>query len=475
MLINRDNNILSANKRKFLILSNYGWCWNMGLWLREEGHEAVVCILDENYKEVGDGLVDKVDDYSEVLKGDDSKEWIIVADNVGMGRILDDLRSQGWKVWGGSKWADKLEKDREYARSVFEAAGLRTPTTVTVHSIDEAERYIRERRKRYVLKPHDNIVSVYIGDDEKGTDCLEILSYWRSLGLENQTIDIQDYIVGRNVDVELWFGNGIYLLPPNYTVETKKFMPDDLGATVGCMSSVVWISRKPSRTLKEVLIPFAEYVRRWKFSGPISLNIIVEESTSRLYILEATPRIGYNAYYCLKELLPLGFSDLILRCVNMENVTDDEEREVPVDTTRFSVGIEVSIPPSPFEVKDKNLMRRVYDTCKGVPIMVEGKNYPAKVHLCDVKKEKRTIVCAGTNGIVAEVISADADVVAAYNRCVETVKMLPIPNKQARLRDAIEDFQKYFPEWKRRLIVGDIDRLIVEEISPRLDNSLRRI
>lgn len=442
-------------KPKFLVFSKEGWCWNMAAWLKEEGYEAVCYIHEEGFKHLGDGFVDKVDDAKEVLRGDKSREWIIVFDNIGLGGIADALRKQGWRVWGASRWADRLEKDREYGRYICELAGVPTPTTYTASSLTDAENYIRSRPQKYVLKPHDNKVVVYIA--EGADDALAMLQYWRSLGLETMSVDIQDYIWGRNVDVEFWYNNGLYLLPPNYTVETKRFLPGDCGPTVGCMSSVVWTSLDNSRVISEVLLPIAKVVRRYRWTGPLSVNIIVEEETENLYVLEFTPRIGYNAYFCLKHLLPDGFADVIIRCTSPWETPEEflPQRMVVTDNTQFSVGIEVSIPPYPFETADKRLMQRVYESTKGLPIFVE-ETYPAKVYLCDVYKEDGMIKVGGTNAIVAEIVSTDESVDAAYERCVKTFYQLHIPNKQARLFDAVSDFKKYYPVWVEKGIVGGI-------------------
>jgi len=442
-------------KYKFLVVSNYGWCWNMASWLEDEGHEAVLCILDAACKSVADGFVKKVDSVEEVLKGDEQREWILVADNIGMGAMLDNYRRQGWRVWGGSRFADRLEKDRAYAMQVFERLGLPIPFTYTASSLQEVRRFLLQHAdKRWVLKPHDNKVSVYVSEGVE--DALEVVDWWEDIGLTNTEVDIQQFIEGRNVDVEFLYANGQFCLPPNYTVETKKFLVDDLGQTVGCMSSVVWVSWEGCRVLKEVLFPFAQGVRRTGFCGPISLNIMVEEGTERLFVLEATPRIGYNAYYALHHLRhpDLGWGDLIHACVTHN--PDEEPLGLDFRSDVVAVALEVSIPPAPLEHPDKNFQYRVYqEIAGGVPLFYEeGKTYPAWVHLCDVRKEGGKVVCAGTNAIVMEIVAVAEEASAALKKCWETLKQLRVPNKQARVRDAVEDFERYYPKWVRSRIVA---------------------
>jgi len=462
VLVRRQPNI----RGKFVVVSNYGWCWNMALWLQEEGHEAVVYIHEPTYKHVAEGLVTKVDSLDEVLRTDFRREWILVADNIGMGRMLDEYRRQGWLVWGGSAWADRMEKDRQYAMRFFEYCGIKVPLTYTAQGTQDARQFLQKYPARWVLKPHDNKVQVYISEGVE--DALEVLDWWESLGLSTMEIDVQQFIEGRNIDVELWFGNGFPFLPANYDIETKKFLVDDLGMTVGCMSSVCWFSyRTDVRVLQEVLFPFAQQVKRTRWTGPASINIMVEEDTNELYALELTPRIGYNAYYCLHHLKgSVGWGEIIWRMCHKE--TEELEVIEGLDETKFAVGIEVSIPPSPVEHPDKQFMKRLYEEiAKGVPLWVHEGRYPAHVHLCDVMKDEHgRLVCAGTNGIVAEVIAVDEDPHAALRKCAETVKMLKIPNKQARLRDALDDFDRYYPRWTKHGIVAPLYNVAHGIVSP---------
>jgi len=433
---------------KFLIYSTEGWGWNIAPLLKEFGHEAVVYVANEEIKHVGDGLCDKVDDWREVLSKDRYREWIVVWDNIGHGEVADMLRREGWRVFGGGKFADKLEKDREFGRQFAERAGLKTPPTQTFPNPQAALEFVREHPDRYVLKPHDNKIAVYVSYGVE--DAIEVLEYWSKMsGLTSTEIDVQKYIVGRNIDVEVWWHNGNMIGPPNYDIETKFFYPDDMGPIVGCMTSVVWWSNEQTRTW-ELLRQIQPLMKRIKWTGPISANIIVEETTHQLYVLEWTPRFGYNAYYCLWELFP-DWGQLF-------HLTFSAESDIilPVNTSQFGVAAEVSLPPYPFESPDKALMRKVYSPLEGMPLSFEG-NFPAKIYPCDAMlDENGRIVCAGVNGIIAEVVACDEVAEVAWERVVTTVKQLKIPSKQARIADGIKDFQEWFPRFVKWKVAGNI-------------------
>jgi len=452
---------MTTGKHKFLLYSKSGDCWNLVKLLIDEGHEAVLYIKNPDCRHIADGLVPKVEDPNEVLSGDKRKEWIIIADTIGTGADMDRFRKQGWRTWGGSKFADKLEKDRRFAMEFAMRAGLSVPQTWTVTGVTEAKMFIQAHPNRYVLKPHDNKLATYIADGVE--DALETLDWWGSMeGTETMEIDIQQYISGQNVDVECWFCEGEIIYPANYTIETKRYGVDNLGPVVGCMTSVTWLSKDRAKMLTEFLEPLVEPLRVVKYTGPLSLNIMVSERSKRLYLLEFTPRIGYNAYYCLFELAPGNWGDMLYLATTPEAL-----QEYEFDLSRFwnmrefGTAARVTIPPYPFEHSDKNLMKKVYDTCYGVPIFLDPKGYPAKVYPTDVMidpTDPSRLICAGVSGEVAEVVAVDEEPTAAWKRVVETVKRLRIPSKYARLRDGIEDFLNWFPRLRDWKVVGDVKR-----------------
>jgi len=433
------------------VLYSSGAGWQLANILEEAGDEAVVYFRKQEDRHLAEGLVKKIDDdgLREILRTDRYREWIFVWDDIGDGKIADSLRQMGWRVFGGGRFADKIEKDRGFARQVAERCGIKPPPTQECPNPAAAMQFIREHPGRYVLKPYDNQISVYISDGVE--DALEILSYWQRIA-PNMALDVQKYITGRNVDVEIWWNRGIPVGPPNYDIETKKFMPDDFGSSVGCATSVVWWSTRASKTW-EVCKQLEPVMRRVDYTGPISLNLMIDEATHQIFLLEFTPRFGYNAYYCLWELDPYRFGEFMLMTFEAY-----EETLLPVNTHQFAAAARVSIPPYPFEHPDKKIHRQLYEQLRGMPISLEG-DYPAKIYPGDVMLEDGKMVCAGIDGIIAEVVAVDESPEAAWAKVVETVKALKIPNKQARLADGIDDFQKWFPRFVAWKVVGDIDRL----------------
>lgn len=434
---------------KFLIFSPQGWFWNLAQRLEDEGHEAVLYISTPEFKHVADGLVTKVEDYNEILKDDRRREWILVADNIGLGATLDKLKAEGWGVFGGSKFADNCERNRAFGTKVLLASGIPTPETWVFTTPREAIDFLRETKMHVVLKPHNNKVYTYVAQDYQ--DAIQQLTYWDEMGLLKGTpLEVQRFIKGWTVSTEVWFAHGIPVFPPNHTIETKRFLVDDLGVMTGCMTSVVWAGKAIKRLAREVTLRMQPILQKQDWTGVWDINAIVSERSHRFFALEHTPRIGYNAIFC-SWLLMDDFGEVIEQMV--KDPQRAVERGLPYRTDQFAVAAEVTVPPYPFEHPDKTIVTQVFkDTLEGKPLFLDfNETYPAYLFPCDVFYDERYgLVMAGTNGIIYEVVASDADPKAAWQRVVDTVKQLRLPNKQARLRDGIETFLQAYPrlvEW----------------------------
>ena len=129
----------------------------MGFALRTlaEGNDSRIWIRDLNAAAVGDFLVPKAEGIEEMIGSADSKNDIFVFDSSGNGVIADGLRSMGYYVIGGSLIADRLEKDRGFARKAMESSGIVTPQTHSFVSFDDAIEFAGglAPKDRVVYKP----------------------------------------------------------------------------------------------------------------------------------------------------------------------------------------------------------------------------------------------------------------------------------------------------------------------------------
>ena len=95
------NNI---KKLKFLFVTHEGLCVDLAWHVKKEGHDVKFFIQSKPDKDVGDGFVDKTENWL------DSKNWadVIIFDDTGFGEIAEKLRNEGKLVIGGTVYTDKL-------------------------------------------------------------------------------------------------------------------------------------------------------------------------------------------------------------------------------------------------------------------------------------------------------------------------------------------------------------------------------
>ena len=162
--------------KKFLFVSFDALIGDIAWQVVKEGHQVKFYIKNKEYKEVGDGLVEKVDDWKKEV------EWadIIVFDDVlGMGEKADQVRKQGKLVVGGTAYTDKLEDDRSFGQEEMKKVGIPILPYKEFKSFDEAIKYVKENPGRYVIKPSGEAESIkgllFIGEEEDGRDVIEVL------------------------------------------------------------------------------------------------------------------------------------------------------------------------------------------------------------------------------------------------------------------------------------------------------------
>src|SRR5271169_1650639 len=108
---------------KFLMISVAGEGAGVLKHIQDEGNECRILIQEETYSDVYDGLLEKADD----INPEDDE--IVLFDMSGNGDLADDLRDEGYKVFGGSQFSDNLEKDRQFGLDIMREAGIKLPET----------------------------------------------------------------------------------------------------------------------------------------------------------------------------------------------------------------------------------------------------------------------------------------------------------------------------------------------------------
>src|SRR5438552_11533151 len=137
---------------KFLMISKCGEGAHLLHKIMEEGNDVRICIQEQDYKDVWQGILTQTNIGSSWIDSD----TIIVFDSSGMGGIADYFRKRGHYVFGGSSWADRLENDRAFGLNVMDKCCINHPTTTEFSRGDweSAEDFLEgNSEQKYVFKP----------------------------------------------------------------------------------------------------------------------------------------------------------------------------------------------------------------------------------------------------------------------------------------------------------------------------------
>src|SRR3954469_12463256 len=97
-------------RQKFFVFSEFGEILDLAIHLKhKEKHEVVMHIPDKASKRIGDGIIDKTDEWYRYI----GEDYIWVFDSTSLGDLQDWLREKGEAVFGGSAAADEMENERQ--------------------------------------------------------------------------------------------------------------------------------------------------------------------------------------------------------------------------------------------------------------------------------------------------------------------------------------------------------------------------
>lgn len=274
---------------------------NLAYIMKKEGHDVRLFIDDIERKANFDGMVEKMEDWDAGVEWV-GKDGLIVFDDVGYGAMQDDLRRQGYSVFGGSAMADKLEFDRAYAQDVFEEHGLKKLETVNFTSLRECRDFLSSHPGSWVIKQngHEAKDINYVSSFDDNRDILTVLdSYEKSYS--GKVITLQKKVVGVEVGVGRYFNGDEWVGPIEMNFEYKKMFPSDLGPNTTEMGTIGWYDdNEKNKLFLEVLAPLKPYLQEIRFKGDFEINCMVNEGGA--YPLEASPRFGSPIIYLHCEL-----------------------------------------------------------------------------------------------------------------------------------------------------------------------------
>ncbi|NUP97022.1 MAG: hypothetical protein HUU28_12755, partial [Planctomycetaceae bacterium] len=198
-------------------------------------------------------------------------------------------------VVGGSRYADRLELDRDFGQAEMKAAGMTTLPSWDFDSFDAALAFVKANPGRYVVKPNGEAqnekVLSDVGQDDDGEDVVHMLEFFRR-GWSGKLLgfQVQKHATGVEVAVGAFFNGKRFLLPACVNFEHKKLFDGEIGPSTGEMgTSMFWT--EANALVRETILRFEAPLARSGYTGYFDLNCIA--SSRGIVPLEATCRFGY--------------------------------------------------------------------------------------------------------------------------------------------------------------------------------------
>lgn len=270
--------------------------------LRREGHEVLLAVRPiadrrqaERHALVGNGIVPKRPIGEVVADRGRYRDWIWIWDENHSADENELLRAEGFRVFGGGRYADRMEHDREACLRFVEEYGLHPPPSYPFDHAAEAIHHLEAHPDvAYVYKPDvgENYETWLPQSSDASEANLELRQHLRSLRTAGSFV-LQERKDGIETNVEVWFVHG----EPRFAfmcIESKKRLVGDLGDLMGCAFDFAFVIPVDCRAVQESVGRLFPAYREMRYTGFGDANFIA--ARDGIWFFEKCERFGYNAH-----------------------------------------------------------------------------------------------------------------------------------------------------------------------------------
>jgi phosphoribosylamine--glycine ligase len=379
------------------------------------------------------------------------KDGLVVFDDVGYGKIQDQLRLEGYKVFGGSELGERLELDRSFGQKIFQQYGMTVVPLISFADSREAIEYVRLHPKKWVVKFNNQSSKsyTYVGYLEDGSDVVNLLQTYIINSEEiNSAVTLQEQIEGVEVGVGRYFNGNDWVGPVEINFEHTRLFPGDIGPITSEMGTVAWFEEPENcRLYLETIDALKPFLQEANFRGDFEVNFIVNDSG--IYPLEATTRFGSPIVHLHSEMLITPWAELLYALAAGENIDVKWKRG-------FGIVAMLATPPFPYAFGSRE------HSCYGTNIIIEEtteKNLQ-HIHFEEIgKNEHGQLYVSDSRGYVL-FVTAQADSISTARRRVEKVlQSIHIPRSFYRNDIGVRVFKRDLPYL--------LERGLIKEPSPQ--------
>lgn len=431
-------------KLRVLFVSGELIAGDLAYRLKKEGCDVKLYIEDKSRKDCFDGMIKKTNNWRKELEWV-GKNGLIVFDDVGYGKIQDELRKEGYLVVGGSEGGDKLEKDRQFGQRIFKACGIKTIDSHTFDNINSAIDFVKKNKGEWVIKQNSHFsILTYVGVLNSGSDVISVLeNYKKYSNIKNITLQKKNN--GIEIGVARYFNGNDWVGPIEINVEHKRLFNDDVGPMTGEMGTLMWYDDNENNKLfQKTLNKLKPYLQENNFKGDIDINCIVDKN--KIFPIEATARFGCPSTQLQTELHLSLWKEFLMAIAKGEDYKLNYKKG-------FGVVVLVAVPPFPYKLPKSS------DSClKGTKILFKNKlNKEEFGRVCfddvsfgKINGRKKEYYVAGEDGFVIYVSGSGKTVQEARKQAYDLINKIVIPKMFYRTDIGlkfIEKDEKLLKKW----------------------------
>lgn len=405
---------------RILVIDNQASSLDWTMRCQQDGHKVKWYVPpDEKTKEVGKGIVERVNDPREWFKW---AELIFLSDNTKWLKEVDTWRKAGWPVIGPSPEAAEWELDRGVGQSMLKKHGVAVPDYKLFSDYDKAIAFVKKEMKRFVSKPSDSPDKALSYCSKSPADMVYMLERWKKHNKLKGEFLLQEFIGGCEMAVGGWFGPGGFNKGWCENWEFKKLMNDDLGVATGEQGTVLRFVAK-SKLADIVLKPLAEELAKLNYIGYIDVNCIIDDAGTP-WPLEFTMRPGWPTFNIQQALHTGDHAEWL-----MDLAEGKDNRNWTMN--QVAVGVVMSIPDYPYS----HITRK--EVC-GIPLygtrsLIEPCIHPCEMMLGEAPQEVAgkivNLPCLVTAGDYVLVASGIGETIrASKKKAYQVLKRLQMPN-----------------------------------------------
>jgi phosphoribosylamine---glycine ligase len=427
---------------RILFISNDLIAGDIARILTNEGHSVKLFVQKKEQRRNLQGFVKKTENWENELLWV-GKSGLIVFDDVGFGKIQNNLRKQGYNVVGGSALGDRLEEDREYGQDIFKKYGIKTAPLKDFDDIQEALTFVEKDQRVWVVKQNNHHYSKkisYVGELKDGRD---VASYLRSnIGnpyLKNERISLHQRIFGVEIAAGRFFNGNDWVGPICINLEHTHLFPNRIGPLTSEMGTLAWYTENENNKLwKATTARLKPYLQEINFRGYIDINCIVNKRGA--FALEATARFGSPIIHLQAELHKSPWGEFLLALAKGEQYDLKYNRGYGIVTL-------VAVPPFPYGDADST------DLLNGTQIFFDrmGKNDWKSVHFEEVsavyKNKVPSYYISDNRGYVLYVTSYHRSLRKAQEKTQKLLRKIFLPKMMYR-----EDIGSHFLREDKQLL-----------------------